>query len=466
MQVAANIVPFTKPVLRGANSDPQKEEPFWRELGQDIRDYILYFDHERIDDISRLFKDFGGALRGGWKAIQDIPRKVLNHPIIAERVDKDDRDFWSDLGGQIGLLAGFAAAGGHALAGGLKLSSAVKQKNLGRGLDGLVDIATGSSLALAVAGLAGARAIVAPLAATINMVRGGYNTVVGFQRHDQRKQLQGTLDLTRSGGSVGRILRKTSPAFKVAGVALAPIAGALQAGRGVHDIGTGLKNDDKRKQVKGLVDIATAVGTAMAFASGVAIIPGVALAVAANVLKAGYQLSPKLRKKVDTALDRHEPKLEKMVDTTQRLSQPIVKLYQKLMSRWVNNVDALGPTSFSPAVLAEVLHLLHSDGRYSREEHNRLRTDLEKVGQQSLLPRRGAEPPPLRRDELREELQTHQQRKDFLRFLLVVADYNSEIVDREKESLAQLATEEFGFSPQELGQLLAERRSRTLIHRL
>ena len=98
-------------------------------------------------------------------------------------------------------VEGFVAAGGHALSGALKMGTGIKQRNLGKTLDGLVDVASGSSLALAVAGLAGAKAVVAPIAATINAVRGGVNTVQGYKRGDERKQLQGMLDLTRSVGS-------------------------------------------------------------------------------------------------------------------------------------------------------------------------------------------------------------------------------------------------------------------------
>lgn len=253
--------------------EPKKDDPFWRELREDVRDYILHFDHERIDDFSRLVKSLGEVLKDGWKVVRDIPAKILNHPIIADRVDKDDRDFWSDLGGQVGTIAGFAAAGGHAVAGTLKLGSAIKHGHWGRGLDGLVDIASGTSLALAVAGLAGARAIVAPIAATINMIRGGFNAAVGFKRGDERKQLQGTLDVSRSVSSLGRLMRHNSALLGGVGIAFAPITGALQAGRGMHDVSTGLKNNDNKKELKGLVDIATAVGTALAFASGPAVIP-------------------------------------------------------------------------------------------------------------------------------------------------------------------------------------------------
>lgn len=443
-----------------ATDQEEKKTHFWRELQSDVRDYLLYFDHENIDDFSRFFKTVGGALRDSWKSIRDIPARIMDHPIIADRVGQGERDFWSDLGEQVGLMAGFAAAGGHAVSGALKLSSAVKERHWGRGLDGLVDIASGSSLALAVAGLAGARAIVAPLAATINMVRGGYNIVVGYKRHDQRKQIQGALDLTRSAGSFGRLLKSRSPIFRAVGVGFAPIAGAFQAGRGLHDVAIGLKNNDNRKELRGLVDIATAVGTALAFASGAAVIPGIALAVAANAVKLGYQFSPKIRKKVDAALDKIEPGLQTTVEKVSDLSQPLVAAFERFMSRFVKKVDPRAPRHYSKAQLAEITNLLLADGRYSREEASRLRTELEKVGQKSDLPKRDiTTPPPLLRAKLVAELKTERERVDFVRFLLVVADYNFKIAPEERVFIESLAVSELGLSVEQFQRLIDERES-------
>lgn len=469
MQVAAAIayptpsasVPSSLPLRKAApapelKSSP-KEEHFWHELRNDVRDYILHFDHERIDDFSRFFKSFGGVLKDGWKVVRDLPAKVLNHPVVKDKVDTDDRNFWSDLGGQIGMIAGFAAAGGHAVAGTLKLSSAIRHGHWGRTLDGLVDIASGTSLALAVAGLAGAKAIIAPIAATINMIRGGYNAAIGFKRGDERKQLQGTMDIARSVSTLGRLMRHDSAVLGAVGIAFAPVAGVLQAGRGMHDVATGLRNEDNKKEIKGLVDIATAVGTAMAFASGVAVIPGVALAVAANMVKVGYQISPKFRKKVDKILDKHEPKLEKMVEKSVKLSAPVVKAYRKFMGHFIKDVDTEGPAHFSKAQLAEIANLLHVDGRYSREEYDRLRTDLEDVGQKRDLPKRDAPPPTLRRPELVKELTTPESRTDFVRFLLVVADYNLESEPVELDFVRELATKHLGLTDDQFQKLVEER---------
>ena len=371
-------------------------------------------------------------------------------------MDEDSKEYWSDLGRELGLIVGFTASGGHALAGTLKIISGQKQGNTGRKLDGLVDVATATTLALSVAGLTGARAIAAPIAAVLNIGRGGYNSGSGFKRRDDRKQIQGVLDAVRSAGSFGRLLKAYSPVFKVMGIGLAPLAGALQSARGLHDVAIGLRNDDNKQELKGLVDIATAVGTALAFASGVAIIPGVALAVAANLVKVGYQVSPKFRKKVDPIIDKIEPQLEKVVAQTQKVTEPIVKAWKSFMSRHVKRVDASAPKHFSPAKIAEAAHLVHIDGSYVRDEYDRLKVNFEGTGQKKDLPKRRDTPPSLQRDQLLRELPSQEDRKEFLRFLVVVSDYDLTIGPEERAFLKTFV-EDCGLTQKELDELIAER---------
>ncbi len=434
----------------------KKDDKFWREIGDDFRSYLLHVDHERIEDAGRLIKSIGKVLKDAGKAVRDIPGKVLDLPIIKDKVDEDRKEYWSDLAQQIGLVVGFTASGGHALAGTLKIISGQKQGNTGRKLDGLVDVATATTLALSVAGLTGARAIAAPIAALINIGRGGYNSGSGFKRRDDRKQIQGVLDAVRSAGSFGRMLKAYSPIFKVIGVGLAPVAGALQSARGLHDVAIGLRNDDNKRELKGLVDIATAVGTALAFASGVAIIPGVALAVAANLVKVGYQISPKLRKRIDVGIDKIEPKLEKIVAQTQKVTEPIVAAWKKFMSRHVKRVDASAPKRFSKAQTAEAAQLVHVDGKYARDEYNRLKVNFEGTGQKKDLPKRNDAPPALRRDELLNELPTLEERREFLNFLVGVSDYDLTIGPQERAFLRTFV-EDCGLTQKELDDLITER---------
>ena len=440
-----------------APSPKKKDDGFWRGITDDVRDFILHIDHDQIDDLGRITKDAGNGLKEAWKFLREIPAKVFDHPIIADKVDDDQKDFWTDLTDQVGVVAGFTAAGGFAVAGGVKLTNGIRKGNWSKALDGLVDVASGTSLALAVAGMAGARALIAPLATTVNLVRGAYNVRIGFKRGDERRQIQGSLDVSRAIGSFGRQLKSYGPFFRGVSVAMAPVAGALQAGRGFYDLNTGIKNKDKRKEVQGLADIAAAVGTAMAFASGVAVIPGIALAVAANLVKVGYQLSPKFRKKVDKGLTKIEPALEKAVAKVEQLTEPVVKAWKGLMGRWIKRVDATKPGAFSKAELAEITNLLHCDGKYEKEEYNRLRVSLEKVGQRKEVPKRSDPPPSVRRDELVAELADPQKKQDFLRYLLVAADFDYKTSTLELDYLRELSVGHLGLTEMQFQTLVDER---------
>lgn len=453
-----DLVPFHLREPRAPAPEEKKEDGFWSELGNDIRQWLFQLDQEKIEDFGRLVKSAGSGLKGAWKQVRDIPRRFLDLPLVKERVGEGEAERWADVALNLGQAVGFTAAGGHALAGLVKALQGKKKGDTSKVLDGLVDTATAAVIAASVGGMGLARAIAAPIGSGLNALKGGYNAARGFKERDGRKQVQGVLDATRSVGSIGRMLSAHSVALKVVGVGLAPIAGALQAGRGMHDLATGLRNDDNKKELKGLVDIATAVGTAMAFASGVAIIPGIALAVTANLAKLAYQLSPRVRKKMDRGLDKLEPGMAKVVEKTDRWTAPIRGAWRKLMGRWVKQVDAESPERISAAQLSEITNLFHADGRYTRDERKRLEIVLEALGQKEQLPDKDAAPPPLDRAQLRKELGTSEERTDFMRFMLVCRDYDLEVEPQETAYLDELARE-LGIPPESMEKLRQERRT-------
>jgi uncharacterized tellurite resistance protein B-like protein len=434
------ISPIQRPpsVAKPKKKNPDEGNP-WKDRADELREMLLFIDQEKLEDAGRLLKSVGSGLKGAWQQIKEIPAKIFDLDIVSEKVDEEKREQLLRWTQAIGVAAGFTAAGGHALGGALKLASGHQQKDTSRKLDGIMDMATASTLAATVAGMGTARAILAPLAATFNIFRGGYNSGHGFKTNDGRKQLQGALDAVRSAGSAARLLSSHGAFFKVAGVALAPVAGAIQAGRGLHDVSIGLRNDDNKKQLKGLVDIATAVGTGLAFASGVAIIPGIALAVAANLVKVAYEVSPKARKKLDPIIDKMEPKLAKVVARAEELSEPVRKAWRRVMSRFVKQKDELGPSQFSKSQLAEISHLLLSDGEYTRQEERRLKTTLERTGQGKDLPTRDQEPQARNREALKRELQTKEKRVAFIEFLLVAAHYDNQEKTEETKYVNDLA---------------------------
>ena len=416
---------------------PPKEDAFWQEFGHDVREILINADSHKLQDVSNVVKNLGLGLRAVWNGVRTIP----NHGAVREKIDPTTLDRWLEISDQVGLIAGLVAAGGQAAVGCNKLVSGLRHRHTGRKLDGLVDLATATTLALTVAGLGTARLIAAPLAASVNVLRGSYNAVAGFKQNDERKQLQGMLDATRSLGSLGRIFRDRHILCKTVGIALAPVAGAFQAGRGLHDVSVGIKNQDHKRMVRGLVDMATAVGTTMAFASGVAVIPGVVLAVAANGAKGAYQISPRFRGLVDRRLDRWEPALKRVVDKVDGWTGPLRRGWKKVLAKWIKHVDTVSPERFSEAQLSDITRLLYEDGCYSREERDRLRTTLEEAGQGAQTPQLNGVPPESQREQLITELVSSAERKNFVGFMLAVADYEDGVGPEEETYLRQLSSD-------------------------
>lgn len=434
-------VSITVPAKRPEKSQPERDKDrSWQDRADEIRELLLFIDQEKLEDAGRFVKSVGSGLKGAWKQIKEIPSKIFDWDVISDKVDKDKQETFKQWGETLGLTAGFIASGGHALGGALKVVSGHQQRDTSRKLDGIMDIATAATLGATVAGMSLARAVLAPLAATFNIFRGSYNAAHGFKTHDGRKQLQGALDAVRSAGSAGRLLKNHGSFFKVAGIGLAPIAGAIQAGRGLHDVAIGLRNDNNKKELNGLVDVAAAVGTALAFASGVGVVPAIALAVVANLTKAAYQVSPKVRSKLDPQIDKLEPKLAKIVDTTEVLTKPVRKAWQSILGKIVKTTEERGPSRYTRAQLAEISHLLASDGDYTRQEERRLKTRLERVGQADQLPRHNEALKPRDRRVLKAQLGTQKERVDFLKFLVVAATFDNQELKAEKDYVNSLAT--------------------------
>lgn len=450
--------------LGAQKKEPEKKDSFWKDRSDELRELLLLMDQEKLEDAGQIVKSLGDGLKGAWQQIKDLPRNVFNLPVIKDKIDDRKQEELLSIAEVVGRITGFVAVGGHALGGALKIASGHQQKDTSRTLDGIMDIGTAATFGATVAGLTGAHAILAPLTATFNIFRGGYNAGQGYRRNDDREQVQGLLDSVRSAGSVGRILKAHGMFFKVAGVALAPIAGALQAGRGIHDLSSGIKNVDKKKQIKGLVDIATAVGTGAAFASGLAIIPGVALAVAANITKIAYERSSKVQKKIDPLLERWEPKLIRLIDGAERHTAPVRKAWNKIVSRFIKQREPGGLDRYSRAQLAEIAGVVFADGDYTRLEERRLKRALELTGQKADTPARDAEPPKLDRTTLKNELKSQEQRRDFLSFLILVSHYDNRETPEEVKYLNDLGAT-LGVSKKEMDELREAQANSKLIER-
>jgi hypothetical protein len=208
----------------------------------------------------------------------------------------------SATAGYVGLAAaGLRAAGGAEL-----LYDAIKNRNLRRGLDGVRDLGSSAVLGLASASMFALRKTLFPITTGFNTVRGAFNFAAGWRAKDRKRQSQGALDAVRSLGQTARALRTLSPWLATGGLWLAPIAGGMQAHQGWKNLTRGLTENKNSLEVKGITDIASAVGVTLLL-TGVAATPGLAIFSAAQAIHTVYSMSKTVRKHVDKGIDRLEP---------------------------------------------------------------------------------------------------------------------------------------------------------------
>lgn len=320
------------------SSRPPDTDRSWREVASgELLQLMSRWRKEDVDSVARTAKDAGNAMKGVWDNLKDVVGKALGFPALRDRISPDTREDIASLASATAYGVGYAAAGVMGLAGVAKIASGRKKKDRQRVLDGLVDLAAAATIGVSVAGLGPVRAVVGPVAAALGVARGGYNATVGYRTTDARGEIQGVLDGTRAFGTLCQLLAGLSGVLGVVGVVLAPVAGALQVGRGYHDLNTGLKEGSNRKEINGLADIGVAVGTTMAL-TGIGTIPGIALTVASTAARVAYQFHGGSRKRLDRVIDRIEPGLQKAVNGLNRAAAPLVKrvdpLRRKIVDRW------------------------------------------------------------------------------------------------------------------------------------
>ncbi len=267
------------------------------------------------------------------KATSGAPKPVKEHPVLDfavkgwERIKGQNynaasassnlrsasRQFRNLLGtglatglGTTGIYLGFAASGLRAAGGIQLLTGAIKKRDVQKGLDGVRDLGSAAVLGLLSAGKFALRRTVLPATAGFNTFRGAFNFAAGWKAGDKKRQSQGALDGVRSLGQTARSLQRFSPWLLVGGKVLAPVAGALQINQGLKSLSTGLTQNKNKLELKGLVDITSAVGMTMLL-TGVAATPGLAIFSAAQGLYSIYSMSKTVRKFVDVGIDKLEP---------------------------------------------------------------------------------------------------------------------------------------------------------------
>lgn len=313
--------------------EPEKDDHFWRELfSGELQEIGIHLNPDHIHATVDGAKSIGSGLRDAW---EDLGKKVSDLFKLADldtRISPEFQEKATEVVLQTARGLGYAAAGLQGIGGLHKLRKGIQKKNLGDKIDGVFDLSTSAAVATTVAGMGIGPLVLGPLAATMGVVRGGYNAVKGFRKGDGRLEIQGGLDMVRS-ASVGlRLLGKQAPGLAVAGKVLGPIAGVIQASRGFYDLSAGLEKADKSKQVQGLSDIAAATGLTLAM-TGVGTIPGIALAAVAMGSRVLYQFSDKFQGWADQKLDKWGPGLKTATKAVNKVVNPVIHAVRPLVEK-------------------------------------------------------------------------------------------------------------------------------------
>ena len=327
------------------------KEGFWRELfSGELFEIGLKFRPDQLRDTVSAAKDVGTSLRDVWKDLKKKVGDVLEIPQVEQVIDPADREKVADVVLTVARGLGYTAAGVQGLGGAYKLVKGFKTGSTGQKLEGLFDLTTSAAVATTIAGLGVVPLVLGPLAATMGVARGAFNTVAGFKSGDARQEIQGLLDTTRS-ASVGlRMLGQHVGGLGVAGAVLGPIAGAIQLSRGYYDLSTGLAKKNKPKQVQGLTDIATAVGLTASL-TGVGTIPGIALMAVAMGSRVLYQFNDRFEAWADRRLDKWEPGLNKAVKAVDRVVEPVIEKVRPLVETVIGVGRGSTPLPPSPIPL-------------------------------------------------------------------------------------------------------------------
>lgn len=281
-----------------------------------------------ISDIMSSGRGVGNVFKSLGKHVEKVVSKILDLPPVDDQVSPGQESA-IERGAEITADSlGYAAAGLQGIGGIYKLLSHPEKRDATRVIDGTYDVVRSVASAAAVADL-GAYSVLSPLATGFGGFRGVHRFVTGRRKDDERMQVDGLLQGTRSASTLLHVLGGNVAPLETASKVLVPVAGALQVGRGYHDLSSGLKAESNKKELWGLTDIAKGVGWTLA-CSGLAPLPGVALTIAADASRIAYQVSPRARKRIDRRLDKMEPFLKKVVGQADKVAQPLGRRLQSI----------------------------------------------------------------------------------------------------------------------------------------
>ena len=334
-----------------------QEDHSWREaVGAELLELSTRWRKDDVDALAQAARDAGNSLKGAWSSIKSGVAGALGIEVVRENLSESTRETLTRVAETVAYGAGYTASGVMGLAGFVKLRSGLRRNDRARFMDGLANLAAGASIAASVAGLGPLRAVLAPLAAGFGVARGASNALAGYAKGERRKEIQGILDGTRSVGTLCSLGSAVLGPLAVVAAVVAPVAGAIQAGRGIHDLKVGLQKSDNKKELNGLADLGVAVGTTLAL-TGVGTIPGIALTVVCSTVKALYQFHKGSRKRIDRTLDKVEPRLQRGLEKLDRATRPLTRrlapVHRKIADKLARLVSRPLPWKKGPKPPAE-----------------------------------------------------------------------------------------------------------------
>ncbi len=328
MQVSRPQAPALQPPpAKGSPPAPpaSKEDHSWREaVGSELLELSTRWRKDDVDALAQAAREAGNSLKGAWSSIKSGVAGALGIEVVRETLSESTRETLTRVAETVAYGAGFTASGVMGLAGFVKLRSGLRRSDRARFMDGIANLAAGASIAASVAGLGPLRAVLAPLAAGLGIARGASNATAGYAAGERRKEIQGILDGTRSFGTLCSLGSAVLGPLSVVAAIVAPVAGAIQAGRGFHDLKVGLQKSDNKKEINGLADLGVAVGTTLAL-TGVGTIPGIALTVVCSTVKALYQFHKGSRQRIDRTLDKVEPRMRRGIEKLEKVTRPLTR---------------------------------------------------------------------------------------------------------------------------------------------
>lgn len=282
---------------------------------------------------------------GIWKSVTNGFDKVVRQaPMAASastslRIGSRQLRAYLDTGvtsamGVAGMYVGLAAAALRVAGGSKKLVQAVKERKLSTALEGVKDFGSAALIGLASVGKFAARRIALPISGGFNTFRGAFYFASGLKNKDKARQSRGVQIAISSLGTTARALKSISPWFLVAGRALAPVSGFLTARKGIKTLASGLRKNSNVHELKGVVDITSAVGLTLLL-SGLATMPGLAIFSTAQTVYSLYKMSPHVRKFIDPVIDKAEPVGLKTLDGIRGLKEEVKEAFQGLKKPFV-----------------------------------------------------------------------------------------------------------------------------------